>query len=153
MTLTTFAVVANNSRDWDEGERMAGFAGLGQRRPWLAGSMTVALISLAGLPPTSGFMGKLTIITALVDGNWTWLGFAIVLGSLVSLVYYLRVIALMWFKPAPETAPARSRMAPEVLAAFVAVTTAVLTIGTGILPSWPLDRAAEIGAKISSPPR
>lgn len=153
MTLTGFAVVANNSRDWGEGERMGGFAGLGKRRPWLAGSMTVALISLAGLPPTDGFIGKLTIITVIIDGNWTWLGFVIVLGSLVSLVYYLRVIAIMWFKEPAEDAPARGGLAPEVLAAFVAVTTAILTVGMGMFPSWPLNRAAEIGEKIISPPR
>ncbi len=146
MTLAAFAVVADNSRDWDEGERLEGFAGLGRRRPWLAGAMSVAMLALAGLPPTAGFIGKLTVIEAVLDGGYAWLAFAVVIGSLVSLGYYLRVIAVMWFKDAPAGAEeAAPRRAPELVA--VALVAAALTLAIGVLPSWPLDQASKVTNK------
>jgi NADH-quinone oxidoreductase subunit N len=146
MTLAAFAVVADNSRDWDAGERLEGFAGLGSRRPWLAGAMSVAMLALAGLPPTAGFVGKLAVIDAVFEGGYGWLAFAVVIGSLVSLAYYLRVIAVMWFKDAPaeaETAP--RRRAPELVA--IALVAAAATIAIGVMPSWPLDQAAKVTPK------
>lgn len=146
MTLAAFAVVADNSRGWDAGERLEGFAGLGRRRPWLAGAMSVAMLALAGLPPTAGFIGKLTVIGAVIDGGYAWLAFVVVVGSLVSLAYYLRVIAVMWFKDAPAGADeAAPRRAPELVA--VALVAAALTIAIGVLPSWPLDQAAKVEKK------
>ena len=58
--------------------------------------MTIAMLSLAGLPATGGFIGKFYLIDASVAGDYTWLGIAIVIGSVISLAYYLRVIAVMW---------------------------------------------------------
>ena len=58
--------------------------------------MTIAMLSLAGLPATAGFIGKFYLIDASVAGDYTWLGIVIVIGSVVSLAYYLRVIAVMW---------------------------------------------------------
>ena len=60
------------------------------------------MLALAGLPATAGFMGKLYLIEAAVDGDYTWLGVVIVVGTMVSLAYYLRVIAAVWMRPAPE---------------------------------------------------
>ena len=151
MTLAAFAVVIDNSREWEEGERMSGISGLGRRRPWLAGAMTVSMVALAGLPPTDGFTGKLNIIAALVDGNWTWLGFVVVFGSLVSLAYYLRVVAAMWMKEPSAEAPTTRSRTPEITA--VALVAALLTLGLGFAPSWPLDKATEIGQKSVSSPR
>ena len=53
--------------------------------------MTIAMLALAGFPATAGFFGKLYLIEAAVDNDYAWLGVAIVLGSAISLVYYLRV--------------------------------------------------------------
>ena len=58
--------------------------------------MTIAMLSLAGFPATAGFIGKFYLIDASVAGDYTWLGIAIVIGSVLSLAYYLRVIAVMW---------------------------------------------------------
>jgi NADH-quinone oxidoreductase subunit N len=63
------------------------------------------MLALAGFPGTSGFMGKLFLIEATVDGDYTWLGVAIVIGTMVSLAYYLRVVAAVWFWPERRTAP------------------------------------------------
>ena len=56
-------------------------------------------LALAGLPGTSGFIGKLFLIEATVEADYTWLGVAIVIGTMVSLAYYLRVLAAVWMRP------------------------------------------------------
>ena len=71
-------------------------AGLGGRAPWLAWPLTIAMLALAGIPGTVGFIGKFQLIHALVDGSYTWLAIVLVIGSMISLGYYLRVVATMW---------------------------------------------------------
>jgi NADH-quinone oxidoreductase subunit N len=76
------------------------------------------MLALAGLPGTSGFMGKLFLIEASVDGDYTWLGVAIVIGTMVSLAYYLRVIAAVWMSPSITAASSPSGPAPGELPAI-----------------------------------
>jgi NADH-quinone oxidoreductase subunit N len=105
MNLAAFAVIAAAQAERPDGGDMTGIAGLGARRPWLAWPMTIAMLSLAGIPGTVGFIGKFQLIHALVNGGYTWLGIVLVIGSMVSLGYYLRVIAAMWMTasvPAPR---------------------------------------------------
>ncbi len=96
MNLAAFAVVAVVERESDRGDDISALAGLGTRRPWLAWPMTIAMLSLAGIPGTAGFIGKFQLIHALVNGNYLWLAIVLVVGSMISLGYYLRVIATMW---------------------------------------------------------
>jgi NADH-quinone oxidoreductase subunit N len=66
--------------------------------------MSIAMLALAGIPGTVGFIGKFQLIHALVDGGYTWLAIVLVVGSMISLGYYLRVIATLWMRdevPAP----------------------------------------------------
>ena len=99
MNVAAFAVVAARERETELGDDLAALAGLGVRRPWLAWPMTVAMLSLAGIPATAGFVGKLYLIEAAVDGSYAWLAIVIVVGSMLSLGYYLRVVATMWMAP------------------------------------------------------
>ena len=62
------------------------------------------MLALAGVPGTAGFVGKFQLIDALVDGNYTWLAIVLVIGAVISLGYYLRVVAAIWMSPA-EPAP------------------------------------------------
>ena len=71
--------------------------------------MTLAMLSLAGIPATAGFIGKFRLIEAAADGGYTWLGIVIVIGSMISLAYYLPVVAAMW---RDEAQPAPARPAP-----------------------------------------
>ena len=78
--------------------------------------MTIAMLALAGFPATAGFFGKIYLINAAVDNGYAWLGIVIVLGSAVSLAYYLRVVAAVWMRspseaPAPLASPATARPA------------------------------------------
>jgi NADH-quinone oxidoreductase subunit N len=89
-----------------DGDDISGIAGLGARSPWLAWPMTIAMLSLAGIPGTVGFIGKFQLIHALVNGDYTWLAIVLVLGSMISLGYYLRVIASIWMRaPTPSPGP------------------------------------------------
>ena len=100
MNLAAFAVVLARERETELGDHIDALEGIGWSRPWLAWPLTIAMLSLAGIPATGGFIGKIALIGATVDGGWTWLGILIVLGSAASLAYYLRVIAVMWMRPA-----------------------------------------------------
>jgi NADH-quinone oxidoreductase subunit N len=108
MNVAAFAVVVARERAGREGDDLAAFAGLGRTQPALAWPLTIAMLALAGIPATAGFVGKLYLIDALVDGSYTWLAIVLVVGSMISLGYYLRVVATLWMSPAAEPAPPAS---------------------------------------------
>ena len=105
MNLAPFAVIIAMERERPElGDDIANLSGLGARDPWLAWPMTIGMLALAGIPGTVGFIGKFQLIHALVDGSYTWLAIVLVIGSMISLGYYLRVIAMIWMRPVITTA-------------------------------------------------
>ena len=109
MNLAAFAVIVARERETGLGDHISSLYGLGADRPLLAWPMTIAMLGLAGMPATAGFFGKLYLIQAAVDNDYGWLGVVIVLGSAISLAYYLRVIAAVWMR-SPSEAPARPRL-------------------------------------------
>jgi NADH-quinone oxidoreductase subunit N len=163
MNLAAFAVIVARERESELGDDISSLYGLGAERPWLAWPMTVAMLSLAGFPATVGFFGKLYLIEAAVENEWAWLGIAIVIGSAISLAYYLRVVAAVWMRSPTEAAalPAAGRPAiaggspeadgpvgkrlfqPEVV--FVAMICTVATIAFGIYPDPLFDVARDAG--------
>jgi NADH-quinone oxidoreductase subunit N len=96
MNIAAFAVIVVRERETGLGDSISSLAGLGRDRPLLAWPMTISMLALAGIPATAGFIGKFYLIDASVEGGYTWLGVAIVVGSMTSLGYYLPVIATMW---------------------------------------------------------
>ncbi len=164
MTLAAFAVVVARERETEHGDHIDSVAGLGFTRPLLAWPLTIAMLALAGIPATGGFIGKISLLQATVDGGWTWLGIAIVLGSAASLAYYLRVIAAMWMRPAPARAravpalaggsqeldppeeprePREPRRRGHWEVTLVAVLAAVATLAAGIYPDPLFDVARD----------
>jgi NADH-quinone oxidoreductase subunit N len=105
MNMAAFAVILARERETELGDSIAALTGLGRTRPLLAWPMTLAMLGLAGIPATAGFIGKFYLIDASVAGGYTWLGVAIVVGSMISLGYYLPVIAAMWMREAPGVEP------------------------------------------------
>ncbi|MGH2981615.1 MAG: NADH-quinone oxidoreductase subunit N, partial [Solirubrobacterales bacterium] len=105
MNMAAFAVIVARERETRYGDDIRSVEGLGRERPLLAWPLTISMLALAGLPGTAGFIGKLYLIEALVDGDYTWLGVAIAVGTMVSLAYYLRVVAAVWMRPAITAAP------------------------------------------------
>jgi len=104
MNLAPFAVIVAEEHERPDGDYLSALAGLGARRPWLAWPMTIGMLALAGIPGTVGFVGKFQLINALVSGDYTWLAIVLVIGSMISLGYYLRVVANIWMRP-PVAAP------------------------------------------------
>jgi NADH-quinone oxidoreductase subunit N len=83
-------------------ETIADMAGLGRRNMWLALLMSVGLLSLGGIPPMSGFLGKFLVFRAAVDSDLEWLAVLGVLNAIIALYYYLVVIKTMFFDPSPD---------------------------------------------------
>ncbi len=110
-TITSFGswgVVMAMEKAEGRGLSIEDYAGLGRKYPLLAAAMTVFMLSLTGLPPTLGLIGKLYLFRAVMEGGVTWLALIGVLTSLISAFYYLRVIVVMYMKdgdpqPANET--------------------------------------------------
>jgi NADH-quinone oxidoreductase subunit N len=71
--------------------------------------MLIVMFSLAGIPPTVGFYAKFVVIQAAVDAGFVWLAVVAVMTSLVGAFYYLRVVKLMYFDDASDTAPVDAR--------------------------------------------
>jgi NADH-quinone oxidoreductase subunit N len=173
MNMAAFAVVIARERETDLGDDIASMNGIGSTRPWLAWPMTLAMLGLAGIPATAGFIGKLFLIEASIDGQFTWLGVFIVVGSMISLAYYLRVVAAIWMRDAPASeraavsgvpgqpvlaggapdAPAAAagvRARPQLEVAFVAVLFGALTLVIGIVPTPLFDFLAHAGAAFTN---
>ncbi|MBJ7328990.1 MAG: NADH-quinone oxidoreductase subunit N [Solirubrobacteraceae bacterium] len=104
MNLAAFAVIVARQAERPDGDDLGAYRGLGTARPLLAWPLTLALLGLAGFPLTAGFIGKFSLIQAAVEGDYTWLGVMIVIGSMISLGYYLKVVATMWITESPEVA-------------------------------------------------
>jgi NADH-quinone oxidoreductase subunit N len=113
LNVAAFAVIAIRERETPLGDDIAAIQGIGKDRPALAWPLTIAMLGLAGIPGTVGFMGKLFLIESSVAGDFTWLGIVIVIGSMISLAYYLRVVAAVWMRPSPRLSPAIAGGAPE----------------------------------------
>jgi NADH-quinone oxidoreductase subunit N len=108
--LAAFTVIALTLRQLDSAD-ISGLAGLGSRSPFLAGTMTVAMVSLAGIPPLAGFFGKFLLLKAVIEQGainpgYYCLAFTAVAGVVISLYYYFGVIRVMyWSKPDADLPP------------------------------------------------
>lgn len=122
MTLASFGVLAYLEWDGHSGaeQTVDSLAGMGQRHPLLGVVMSATMFSLLGFPPLAGFFGKLYVFGPAVKAGLTWLAIAGVLMSAISAYYYLRVVRVLWMKPAEEGAPALS-IGPLPRAAQVAL--------------------------------
>ena len=100
MTIAAFAVVEAAERETGH-DGSAAISGLGRRHPLHAIALTISMLALAGVPATVGFIAKLRIVQAAVDADYSWLAIVLVIGSMISFAYYLRVIARVW-TDAPE---------------------------------------------------
>jgi NADH-quinone oxidoreductase subunit N len=141
MNLAAFAVIIAVERGSEHGDDISAFAGLGSRAPWLAWPLTIAMLALAGIPGTVGFIGKFQLIHAFVDGGYTWLAVVLVLGSMISLGYYLRVVAAMWMsRPSEarvEPMPAAGPLGGPGGLAPIAGGSAEADVEAGVEAAWP----------------
>jgi len=124
------------------GETVTDFAGLARRHPLAAFGMLLFLLSLGGIPPTAGFMGKLYLFAAAVNAGYVWLAVVGVVMSAVSLYYYLRIVLQMYLRDGEGAEPATLVDAPWTERAVVVCGALVLLIGVYPAPFAGAARAA-----------
>ncbi|KLE05617.1 NADH-quinone oxidoreductase subunit N [Aliarcobacter butzleri] len=121
------------------------FKGLAKQRPFLAAMMTIFLLSLAGIPSTIGFIGKIYVFTEAIASGYTLLTVIAILATIVSVYYYFRLIAVMYFYPAPdncETEEFDDKRVSTYAIMFVAILTILGGIGSAIvffIPAMNID--------------
>jgi NADH-quinone oxidoreductase subunit N len=139
MTIASFGVLVLLSPSGSGSQTYDELRGIGRSRPWVAVVMTVAMLSLIGLPPTMGFIGKFYLFRAAVEAGFVPLAVLGVLASAVSLGYYLRVVLVLWFEEAgEEPTPVAD---PALVMGLVA--SAIGLIVAGLLPGSLLSLALE----------
>jgi NADH-quinone oxidoreductase subunit N len=141
MNLGAFAIVVVLANRGQDCERMESLAGLAQSRPVIAALMTLFMISLAGIPGTAGFMGKLFVFKAAVEAGQVPLAILGVLMSVVSVYYYLRVPVLMYMHEPGEEAPRLGISSGE---GFVLSVCALGVLYLGLFPNGSLPILGEL---------
>ncbi|MCK5125947.1 MAG: NADH-quinone oxidoreductase subunit N [candidate division Zixibacteria bacterium] len=121
------------------------YKGLASRHPWLAVFLALFMFSLAGFPPTAGFIGKFYIFSAAIKANLVWLVVAAVMNSLISVYYYLRPIKAAFFEKAEgeESSAVQLTLGPLMVVAIII--TSVGALGLGLFPNYFLKLAAASG--------
>ncbi len=139
-----FAIMAIANRTGSD--QIDDLAGMARRSPFLAGVLALSMISLIGIPPTAGFMGKLYLFNAAVSSDLVWLAVVGVLNSVVSAYYYLRVVKTMFLAPA-ESEERISYSSPVLVAVAVS---AIGILLIGVLPG-PLFEITESAVRTILP--
>jgi NADH-quinone oxidoreductase subunit N len=127
------------------GESVSDFEGLHRRSPWLAFSMLVFLLSLGGIPPTAGFIGKYFLFSAAIGAGFGWLAIVAVLMSAVSMFFYFRIVMAMYLRDGGEQEVVVS---PSLR--MVVLACALVTLIFGILPSSLIQQASSSGAGVAA---
>ena len=149
MNLGAFGFVILLESKGYAGEEIGDFAGLARRHPGAALGMLVFMLALAGIPPTAGFMGKLYLFAAAVEGGYVVLSVIAVVMSAVSLYYYFRIVVQMYMRSGVEedAAPAellRDRWTETMIGVCV-----VMTLAVGVFPApvvaWAKTAASALG--------
>jgi NADH-quinone oxidoreductase subunit N len=143
MVLGAFGVVMLVSSRGEQRTDLGSYAGLYHRSPLLAGLMSLFLLSMAGIPPTAGFIAKVSVFRAAIDaGHWE-LALVGVLASVAAAFFYIRVMVLMYMQePTAEVRPDRSLL-PTIAVAVPAVVTLLLGVLPGLVTGF-LDEASVI---------
>jgi len=137
-TLGAFGVISLvRERSGGEATHLSKWAGLGKRSPLLAGALALFMLSFAGIPLTSGFIGKFTVFEAAIIGDATPLVIVGVVASIIAAFFYIRVIVLMYFTEPGDDAPVIA--VPSVFTTLAISVTAAVTVVLGVLPQPVLD--------------
>jgi NADH-quinone oxidoreductase subunit N len=140
MNLGAFSIVLSLSRTGDLRVHLDDYAGLGRRSPFAAGALSVFLVSLAGIPLTGGFVGKLYLFSAAIERGYLGLAIVGVLSSVVSVFYYFRLMVVMYMHEPHPGSPAPERLALPVVAIAAVAVASILWLG--IFPARFLDLAS-----------
>jgi NADH-quinone oxidoreductase subunit N len=127
MNLGAFYVVilvANGTRS----EEISDYSGLGSRAPFAAVSLAIFLFALTGIPPFSGFIGKVYLFAEVINRGVYWLAVVAALNSVVSLYYYARIVKVMFLEDPAEKTELAVAVFPKALLCLLAIPTLVLGV-------------------------
>jgi NADH-quinone oxidoreductase subunit N len=148
MQLGAFAVVVMLRRRDIIGDELKDLTGLYATHPGAAIAMLIFMLSLGGIPPTAGFMGKFWVFGAAIDAHYFWLAIIGVMNSAISLYYYIRVVVFMWITEGEETVP--FRISPVLVG--VLIVTVLGTLALGMYPRLLFDFASASAATLGVAP-
>jgi NADH-quinone oxidoreductase subunit N len=141
MTAGAFGVVSMLASQKEEFVELSAYRGLAYNAPTVALVMSVFMFSLAGIPPTAGFMGKFYLFSAAVKAGFIWLVIFGVINSMISLYYYLGVVVNMFMSEAEATTPVPVRVPAVAVALGIAV---FGTLALGLFPSQWMDLLVQL---------
>jgi len=146
MQLGAFTVLSLMRREDVVGDELKDLNGLFFRQPFAAVAMLLFMLSLGGIPPTAGFMGKFWLFGAAIEQKYYWLAVIGVLNSAVSLYYYIRIVVYMMLKNEPTGS--EPKQSPALAFAMVAAVVATLLLGVYPQPLFEFAQAsaATLGA-------
>ncbi len=132
MNLGAFTVAAQLERTVGT-DSLSALQGVGRISPWPSAVLTLCLLSLAGVPPLSGFAGKILLLTAAMDGGLVWLAVVGVINMTVAIYYYVAVIAQLYMRPlSPEAVPVQTGLYYHVSIGICLAGSVVF----GVFPGW-----------------
>jgi NADH-quinone oxidoreductase subunit N len=146
MTVGAFAVVAARERETGEPVTLASLRGWGFQRPFVGGAMAICLLSLAGFPPTGGFLAKVYVFGAAIRAGYTYLAIVGAITTVISLGYYLKVGLAIFDRTG--AVPVRRTAPGYVTAAAAALIAAAGTVALGIYPPNLLDWAQQAATTV-----
>ena len=144
MTLGAFAVVQRLGEREEKRVNLLDYKGIGFRYPFLAISLSTFLVSMAGIPATAGFMGKLFLFSAALEKEMYWLVILALIASAIGVYYYLRVIVFMFMRS--SQGESRAAVVVPVCSRLTIVTMVIGTLLLGLFPEALLEliRTAEV---------
>ncbi len=140
MNIGAFGIVILVSGQTEDRLEVGAYAGFGWRQPMLGILLTVFLLSLAGFPGTGGFMGKIFLLQGAMEANLLYLSVVLVLTTVVSYWYYLRVAWFMWMRDAPAGDPGEPIHVPMGMR-IALIAGVVLVLYLGVFPGAALEWA------------
>jgi NADH-quinone oxidoreductase subunit N len=146
MQLGAFAVITLMRRADVVGDELKDLNGLFFRQPFAALAMLLFMLSLGGIPPTAGFMGKFWLFSAAIESGYVWLAVIGVLNSAVSLYYYIRIVVYMMLKNEPTGSEPRQSPALAVVLGVAVAATLLLGVYPQPLFEFAQASAATLGA-------
>ncbi len=132
MNIGAFGVVSLLVKEGEEYTKVSDFAGVGFKHPLMGLAMSIFMLSLAGIPPSAGFMGKFFIFSEAIKAGYVWLVIFGALNSILSIYYYLRVLNMMFFYPSDERV---SVTPPSVITAIALAIAGGYILVMGIFPA------------------
>jgi len=140
MNIGAFAIIILVGKKGEANNNVMDYAGFGTKHPVLALAMAIFLFSLAGMPPTAGFIGKFYLFSGAIKAGYVWLAIIGVLNSAASVYYYLRVLVYMYMKDPVEEFD-WMKLTPAVAICIIIAVVGVLL--PGVVPAFLLDLAQQ----------